>query len=301
MSPPDAGTQSTPSDAAEGSDGLPLGPGVRIAVLHKCGLLALDKPEGIVSHPNQGGGAEMRRADGGLQNGAGWHASTEKRHAKGKRPPEALLRAPYDLEAECYRLPGGRCLYLLNRLDSPTSGLVLATEDARLADLVRALFREHGGAVAKTYYAVVKGLPLIPNRGRWQDRLAREQKHGGILRAVRSASGIPSVANYEFLEVARHPAAGPLSLLRLCPITGRMHQLRVQCSLRGRPILGDQTYGDFSLNRRMARAAPRLSRLFLHAATLELRFRHNERPVHFLADSPLPEAYQALFPSLGVR
>ena len=42
--------------------------------------------------------------------------------------------------------------------------------------------------------------------------------------------------------------------MRLEPRTGRSHQLRVQCAKRRLPIVGDQTYGDFGLNREFAKA-----------------------------------------------
>ena len=54
------------------------------------------------------------------------------------------------------------------------------------------------------------------------------------------------------------------SLIQLEPLTGRTHQLRVQCAQHHFPILGDKTYGDFKCNRRL-----RTERLFLHANSIE--------------------------------
>jgi 23S rRNA-/tRNA-specific pseudouridylate synthase len=253
---------------------LPLAPGVRVLAQHPAGLLALEKPSGLATHPN--------------------HPTGEK---------HTLLTAPYELENECYRLPdtgtANPRLYLINRLDSPTSGIVLAATDPALAAAIKTLFREHNGTLTKTYYAIVKGGRLNPPTGLWRDRLAREH-HAGAIRATRG-DGIPAATRYTWLAEVRHPSANQLSLLRLEPETGRTHQLRVQCASRSRPILGDKTYGDFALNRRMAKTDKHFDRLFLHAASIVLIFRWNGTRHEFTARSPLPDSFSVLFPDQSSR
>ena len=61
-------------------------------------------------------------------------------------------------------------------------------------------------------------------------------------------------------------------MLRMEPLTGRTHQLRVQCALRGIPIIGDKSYGDFSFNRKLSRAS-KTDRLCLHAAEIEFELK----------------------------
>jgi len=61
-----------------------------------------------------------------------------------------------------------------------------------------------------------------------------------------------------------------LSLLEIDLITGKTHQIRVQCASRHHPIVGDDVYGDFELNRKLRKALG-IKRLCLHAARLEMK------------------------------
>jgi 23S rRNA-/tRNA-specific pseudouridylate synthase len=81
-------------------------------------------------------------------------------------------------------------------------------------------------------------------------------------------------------------------LLRLQPHTGRSHQLRVQCARRGLPIVGDQTYGDFRLNREFARHTG-WKRLFLHSAETAFRYERRGRSFTFSARAPAPAEFAA--------
>jgi 23S rRNA pseudouridine955/2504/2580 synthase len=81
--------------------------------------------------------------------------------------------------------------------------------------------------------------------------------------------GMPSVS------LVRVQAKGPgYSLLAVTIRTGRTHQIRVHLASEGHPIVGDDKYGDFELNKALARAEaqPGLRRMFLHA--WRLRFDH---------------------------
>ncbi len=242
----------------------PLGRGVRVVATHPAGLIAFEKPAGLMAHPNQ--------------------PAEEK---------QALVRAPYDLERECYRIPladgGTRTVFLLNRIDSPTSGLVLGATDLQVARAVRQAFKEN--EVHKTYFALVKGGRLQPPRGRWIDRLAR-RKIGATVRMGVGAGGVPAATDFLWRRSGGKKDA-PVSLLELFPLTGRTHQLRVQCAAHRAPIVGDKTYGDFGFNRRVV-AAGSADRLFLHAAALELVFPWKGREEKFRAESPLPESFAAL-------
>ncbi len=231
-------------------------------------LLALEKPAGIMTHPNK----EVDRN-------------------------YSLLRAAYDLGRECYHwtptAPGAPGeLFLLNRLDSPTSGLVLAALDEETAALGRQAFAN--GKVTKVYYALVLGQPR-PAKGVWVDKLARLPAgrgggggggSGGGVRVVVARGGPGQLAETRYEAVETHPNAGAvLSLLKLEPVTGRTHQLRVQCGARRLPIVGDATYGDFMFNREFARRTGH-KRLFLHATNLRIP------SLNFSAESPLPPEFQ---------
>lgn len=226
---------------------LPLGPGVQI-LAQRDGLLALDKPAGLKSHPNTSGAVDAK----------------------------ALLRASYDLEAECYTCDSGR-VWLVNRLDAPTSGVLLAATDAVAADEAKTLFAER--QVEKVYLAWVKG--RLGKGGRWRDRLQTANSGPG----ARTVAGAGDLAETDVEPVGATDFGGvPLTLLELRPLTGRTHQLRVQCAQRRLPIVGDATYGDFGFNRNFAKQTGR-KRLYLHAWKVSLRF----RGTLFSAESPRPE------------
>lgn len=257
---------------------LPFGRGVRVLAADAVGVFALEKPAGTMTHPNAAGTAK-----------------------------KSLFAADYSLRDECYscRVPGGkiRKVFVLNRLDSPTSGVVLAATDERVASAVRRAFREDG--VSKVYAAVVRGR-VAPGQELWRDFLRRVRSRDGALRVETAransrdalfAETLRSVVRAGTLALGGGaPVAG--TLLRLEPRTGRTHQLRVQCASRGIPIFGDKTYGDFRLNARAADAAfPGVrDRLFLHSESTEIAFPLRGKIVRFRAESPLPQEFGALLP-----
>ncbi len=244
---------------------LPLGRGVSLLHHDENGLAAFDKPAGILSHPNE--------------------PSDEAR---------SLLNARYVLDGEYFEWASAGAgeaaapprLWLLNRLDSATSGVILATADAELAVEVRAQFKRK--QVRKVYHALVFGLPRQPIE-LWRDRLAIE-KRGGVIRTAGTAGNIPAECR---MSVVRSSVRGARrALLKLEPRTGRSHQLRVQCAKRGLPIIGDQTYGDFAANRQFAKEAG-TKRMFLHSleTTFEYEWRGRRHP--FAAHAPLPPEFLA--------
>jgi len=251
------------TENTEGELVLPLATQARIvAVSGK--LVALEKPEGVMTHPN-------READ--------------RKHS--------LLRAAYNHEHEYYKWestgPGdpGQ-LFLLNRIDSPTSGLVMAALDLETALAGRRAFAQ--GKVEKAYYALVLGQPR-PSKQTWTDRLSKMPSRGhGVRMAVSKIGGGPSVmaqTRYESIETHTHEGA-LVTLLRLEPLTGRTHQLRVQCAAHRHAIIGDGTYGEFQFNREFAKRTG-FKRLFLHAASTRIP------GLKFYAESPIPrEFYTAM-------
>ncbi|MDP0499051.1 MAG: RNA pseudouridine synthase [Verrucomicrobiota bacterium JB022] len=236
-----------------------LHPEVRLIREHAAGLLALEKPSGIRSHPNDGGVADEG----------------------------ALLTLPYDEAAEAY-LDGGARYFLLNRLDAPTSGLILLATDAQVAAEVKARFA--GRDVQKTYLAVVKGRLARPQE-RWSDKLLTQTRQGQ-LRTITSPRGEPALC--EARQLKQSQTQPLLSLIELQPHTGRTHQLRVQCASRHLPIVGDATYGDFRYNREFAKKYGE-KRLLLHAAAVKLEFKAGGKAHHFEAQCAMPTAMQVPF------
>ncbi len=258
---------------------LPLGRGVRIVAANAAGIFALEKPAGTLSHPNASGLAAARNA---------------------------LFVADYSLKSECYacRVTGGkiRKIYVLNRLDSPTSGVVLAATDEKIAAAARRAFV--AGTVRKIYCALVAGSP-VPAQGVWKNFLKRERSRDGSLRvrecSERSRDALFAETRYAVsasgtlaIGGARPPVG---TLLRLEPKTGRTHQLRVQCALRKIPILGDKTYGDFYLNSRLAECGvpAARNRLFLHSEETEIAFPWRGETLRFSARAELPAEFSEIF------
>jgi len=84
------------------------------------------------------------------------------------------------------------------------------------------------------------------------------------------------------------------SLMSARLLTGRTHQIRVHLAHLGMPIAGDDKYGDFALNRELARQG--LKRMFLHAA--ELSFPHPLAGEMVQFQAPLPEALRSFLNGL---
>jgi 23S rRNA-/tRNA-specific pseudouridylate synthase len=243
-------------------ESLPLRTEVRLLTKDENGLVAFDKPAGILSHPND---------------------SPDE--------PRSLLTCRYDKKTQCFewKNPDGalRKLWLLNRLDSATSGVILASASEKLALVIRAHFLKK--QVRKAYSAVVFG-HAHTKQEIWRDLLAINKK-GGQVRAA-TVGNIPSETHF---QVVRHTQKNfSTSLIRLEPRTGRSHQLRVQCAKRHLPIIGDQTYGDFGLNREFAKAT-KSKRLFLHSLETSFTYEFGGKSFPFKASAPLPPDFEAQY------
>lgn len=240
---------------------LPLGRGVALIVRDASGLAAFDKPAGVLSHPNEP--ADERRS---------------------------LLVARYVVDGEYFEWTDGaaggtRRLWLLNRLDSATSGVILAADRAELAGEIRAHFKRK--QVQKVYQALVFGAPR-QSPETWRDRLAVDKRAGRI----RTAAQDGHVPAESVMSLVQAGSGEPrVSLLQLEPRTGRSHQLRVQCAKRHLPIVGDQTYGDFPRNRAFAKRVG-TKRLFLHSMRTTFDYEHAGRKHHFSATAPLPVEFE---------
>ncbi|MDR0377917.1 MAG: RluA family pseudouridine synthase [Spirochaetaceae bacterium] len=162
---------------------------------------------------------------------------------------------------------------LVHRLDKDTSGLILAAKTAAAAARFSALFAGEGRRlVRKQYLAVCAGRPE-PEAGRIKTELEIRGK------------GKYAETGYRVVSVK----AG-FSLLELELGTGRMHQIRRHLALIGHPVLGDDKYGDFTLNKELRRTGG-LRRLLLHSFRLIIRAEALGYPLDVLA--PLPEYFSS--------
>jgi 23S rRNA pseudouridine955/2504/2580 synthase len=85
-------------------------------------------------------------------------------------------------------------------------------------------------------------------------------------------------------HVKADKASDDFSVLELRLLTGRTHQIRVHLAHAGHPVLGDDKYGDFPLNRALAKKG--VKRLLLHAGRLSLRHPLTGEPLRFEARLP---------------
>ena len=147
---------------------------------------------------------------------------------------------------------------LVHRLDKDTSGILLVAKGHAQAARFSALINEK--KTVKQYIAVCSGL-FSPEKteGVITDEL---EVHGAVKN---------SETRYRVIESGRPGACEfDYSVLELELGTGRMHQIRRHLAMNKSPILGDDKYGDFSLNKKLRKEAG-LKKLLLHARRLEIK------------------------------
>lgn len=165
---------------------------------------------------------------------------------------------------------------IVHRLDRDTSGVIIAAKSPEAKRWLQKQFSTR--KVKKTYIALVKGHPK-QDEALIQLPIERNPKKPQMFRV--GGNGKPAETTYRTLATFKD-----CTLLELKPRTGRTHQLRVHMQYVGCPIVGDPVYGALE---------PKLGRMFLHAAQLELTLPSRERKVF---DVPLPEALQNYLDSL---
>jgi 23S rRNA pseudouridine1911/1915/1917 synthase len=179
-------------------------------------------------------------------------------HAKGALSEEFTIGEfvrPRTTDAPESNRPG-----IVHRLDRGTSGVIIAAKNPAAKRWLQKQFSTR--KVKKAYIALVNGHPKEPT-ALIQLPIERNPKKPQTFRV--GGNGKPAETTYETLRAYQHT-----TLLKLMPKTGRTHQLRVHLLYLGCPIVGDTLYGA---------PEPRLGRMFLHAAELELTLPSRERKV----------------------
>ncbi|TFV90325.1 RluA family pseudouridine synthase [Oxalobacteraceae bacterium OM1] len=188
--------------------------------------------------------------------------------------------------------PDAKFLELVHRLDRETSGILLLAKKRSALTNLHEQIRE--GSLDKRYLALVHGqwrngrqhvkLPLLKYTTPDGERRVRVQ-----------ADGQPSHTVFNLVR-----RFGDFALLEAELKTGRTHQIRVHLASSGFPILGDDKYGDFALNRALqkpdgTRAA--LKRMFLHA--WQITFLHPESGAPVTLRTKLPPECEQFLNSLA--
>ncbi|WP_151635170.1 23S rRNA pseudouridine(955/2504/2580) synthase RluC [Noviherbaspirillum aerium] len=188
--------------------------------------------------------------------------------------------------------PQAKFLELVHRLDRETSGILLLAKKRSALTNLHEQIRE--GEIDKRYLALV--------HGNWQNSrqhvklpLFKYNTPDGERRVRVQADGLPSHTVFNLVR-----RFGEFALLEAELKTGRTHQIRVHLASSGFPIVGDDKYGDFALNRAMQKADGNriaLKRMFLHA--YRITFRHPEHGKPVTLDAPLARECEQFLKSLG--
>ncbi len=138
-----------------------------------------------------------------------------------------------------YNKPGDVYLGVIHRLDRPVSGTVIFARTSKALERMNALF--HDRKVEKTYYAIVLHRP-DPLNDRLKHYLLKDT-NTNIVKAYDRPSNRARDAKLAELDYELAGEIGKNFLLKVNPITGRPHQIRVQLSRIGCSIKGDLKYG----------------------------------------------------------
>ena len=165
-------------------------------------------------------------------------------------------------------------LGLVHRLDRPTSGVMVLARTSSAARRLSKQFRER--TAEKTYLALVEG--RLRGVGTWMDTIAKPDRQ-----PKRVSPDHPEGKHAELGWQALGRDSGR-TLVRCQLRTGRPHQIRLQASARGHPVVGDTRYG----------AENELSggAIALHHTILRVEHPERDRVQTFIA--PLPNQWDDL-------
>ena len=185
---------------------------------------------------------------------------------------------------------GGERPRLVHRLDRDTTGVLLIAKNRDAAAKLGRTFQTR--SAAKTYWALVKGVPKPP-QGKIEAALVKASGPDGD-RVRKSLPGeqdkaMHATTHYSVIDRAAHKT----SWVSLKPVTGRQHQLRAHMHLIGHPIVGDNKYeGDVHLP-----AENIENKLHLHARRLIIPHPATKKQIDVTA--PLPLHMRATWALLG--
>jgi 23S rRNA pseudouridine1911/1915/1917 synthase len=180
-----------------------------------------------------------------------------------------LVDAAKEYLARKYDKPGNVFVGVVHRLDRPVSGVVLFARTSKGASRLSEQFRVR--SVEKSYLALVEGT-VSPATGLLHDRLNKDRARNVVSVVDEEGDGQDCVLSYERVQ-----QRGRFTLVKILPQTGRSHQIRVQLSSRGWPIVGDAKYGS------KTRADGFIA---LHAASLSFVHPTTKEPISVRCECP---------------
>jgi 23S rRNA pseudouridine1911/1915/1917 synthase len=183
-------------------------------------------------------------------------------------------------------------IFVVHRLDRDTSGLILFAKDETSHRFYSIAFEER--KITKKYLGLVHGSPL-QSSGTIDKPIAHHHTQKGKMMVHKS--GKASITHYRVMQ-----SFGLYSLVEFQIDTGRTHQIRVHMQDIGHPVVCDELYGNnepillsrikrkFKLSKNQEEEKPLLSRLALHAHTLDFTTEEG-RQIHL--EAPLFKDMQA--------
>ena len=178
-----------------------------------------------------------------------------------------LLRILKNYLKEKYNKPGNVYLGLVHRLDRPVGGVMVFAKTSKAASRLSKQVSDH--TFKKTYICVCEG--NIDSRGEMIDYLSKESKTNTSY-VTDKENG--KIAKLEYKTIGY---ANNYSLVEVYLKTGRSHQIRVQFSSRGFPLVGDARYNPNSDKKTsIALFAKRIE--FMHPITKEKIFFELDKP-----------------------
>lgn len=157
-----------------------------------------------------------------------------------------ICEKPVGISSESPGLPElvsaqiGQHVWPVHRLDKGTGGVFILALSQQSCRSLQMLFQQ--SQICKEYYAVISGSPE-ERSGTWSDLLWHDRIKNKSFVVTRSRCGVKTAScSWVLLETVKHEE-NQLSLVRVSLHTGRTHQIRVQFSFRGFPLVGDRKYG----------------------------------------------------------
>jgi 23S rRNA pseudouridine1911/1915/1917 synthase len=196
---------------------------------------------------------------------------------------DSLLAVAKEYVRKKYNKPGNVYLGIVSRLDAPVTGVVLLARTSKAAGRLSTQFRERD--VDKHYWAIVEGT-IDPREGTLKDFMRKDERHRRMHIASSQTPGAQAAElTYRTLGIEPsdprlHGQRG-LSIVEVKLLTGRKHQIRVQLSHAGFPVLGDRKYGS-------VRAFP--VGIALHSRRLVVE--HPVNKMQLVIEAPLPPSWR---------
>lgn len=214
-------------------------------------LIVLNKPKDMVVHP--GAGRKKHTLAGALLS-----------HCGGLSEVGGKLR------------PG-----IVHRLDKDTSGIMIVAKNDKTHINLSQQFSKRN--IKKEYIALVHG-NLNNAKGIISTPVGRNKKDRKKMAVT--YDGKPAETRWEVLKKFKD-----FSLLKITPLTGRTHQIRVHMASTGHPVVGDQIYGKKNKDKNLM-----LGSQFLHA--LKIGFRHPKTGQYIEFSAKIPSELKEILKNL---